>query len=151
MKVNRKINSIVRIVGYLRRWSWLGSSDASPAPTRQPRRHLIPRICTNCQLAQAHMSDECDPELCQRERQTYTLSADDNGYLTSQGVIPGSAQCLNATPRCRPGIPPVSLLLRLLPPAYPPAGLQPLSIPALAPAPSLPTGARYAPPPGLVG
>ena len=152
MKVNRKITFNSRIVGFfaavVMAWIFLTASPAANAQAAAA--NLSPDLQQIVKLAQAHMSDDVILSFVKGTGKTYTLSADDMVYLSSQGVSQAVLSLLMQPQGAAPGIPPVSAPPASVPPAYAPGPAAAPVYPAPAPAPAYPTAPAYAPPPGLV-
>jgi hypothetical protein len=163
MKVNRMIECTVRVVGVfaamVMAWVLLAAGPAGNAQT--PPANLSPDLQQIVKLAQAHMSDDVIVSFIKGSGKTYTLSADDMLYLSSQGVSQPVISALMQTQGAAPAPPPASPPAPAYPtpapaPAYPPPAPAP-AYPTPAPAPAYPAPAPApayvpapAPPPGLV-
>ena len=138
MKVNRKITFNSRIVGFfaamVMAWIFLTASPAANAQAAAV--NLSPDLQQIVKLAQAHMSDDVILSFVKGSGKTYTLSADDMVYLSSQGVSQAVLSVLMQPQGAAPGIPPVSAPPASAPPAYSPGPAPAPLYPAPAPAPA---------------
>jgi hypothetical protein len=146
MNRNRIIGRNTRVIGALAAivtaWAVFMAAPAGHGQTTAA--NLSPDLQQIVKLAQAHMTDDVILGFVKGSGKSYTLSADDMLYLSSQGV---SQAVISALLQSKGPAPSASVSVGTPPPAPPPTYTP---APAPIPAPVYTPAPLPAPPPGLV-